>query len=115
MISILNVNGQSKTVKIKSESIYVSFFYKSFRPSRHTKNDSLFYLTKRITDSTFTLEKVIKKRKAWLKKIYAMPARDSLNIYDKVRDSKGNSKIIKSKALYYVGIEMNAYGTCTIH
>lgn len=101
-----NCIGQDKIVKIKSESVYISFFYKSKKATRYTKNDTTYYLTKRVTDTSFMLSKYQKGTLVWSKKMKAVIAKDSLNIYDKKRDSSGMSKITQSKAKYYLGIEL---------
>ena len=101
-----NCIGQDKIVKIKSDSIFISFFYKSKKVTRYTKNDSTYYLTKRVTDTSFMLSKYQKGKLVWSKKMQAIIAKDSLVVYDKMRGLKGKSKIIKSKAKYYLGKEM---------
>ena len=101
-----NCIGQDKIVKIKSDSIFISFFYKSKKATRYTKNDTTCYLTKRVTDTSFMLSKYQKGKLVWSKKMQAIIAKDSLVVNDKMRDLKGKSKIIKSKAKYYLGKEM---------
>ncbi len=101
-----NCIGQDKIVKIKPDSIFISFFYKSKKATRYTKNDTTYYLTKRITDTSFMFSKYQKRKLVWSKKMQAIIANDSLLVNAKMIDIKGKSKIIKSKEKYYLGIEI---------
>lgn len=102
----LNCIGQDKIVKIKSDSLFVRFFYKSNKATHHTKNDTIYYLTKRVTDTSFMLNKYQKGKLVWSKKMQAIIAKDSLVVNAKMIDIKGKAKISKSKAKYYLGIEI---------
>ena len=101
-----NCMGQDKIVKVVSDKVFISFFYKSNRATRYTKNDTTYYLSKRINDSSFTLKKYQKRKLIWSRKMNAIVAPDSLVLYDKTRGQNDKSKIIKSKAKYYLGIEI---------
>jgi hypothetical protein len=96
-----NCIGQDKIVKIKSDSIFISFFYKSKKATRYTKNDTTYYLTKRVTDTSFMLSKYQKGKLVWSKKMQAIIAKDSLVVNAKMTDIRG-----KSKKKYYLGIEI---------
>ena len=101
-----NCIGQDKIVKIKSDSLFVRFFYQSNKSTHHTENDTIYYLTKRINYASFMLNKNLKGKLVWSKIIHSIIAKDSLVVNTKMIDIKGKSKISKMRAKYYLGIEI---------
>lgn len=95
--------SQFKAVKIKSEDIYINFFYKK-KQTKYIKNDSTYYLCKTVTASIFLLEKYLNNKRIWQFKYKAVRASDSLNVRELRRDSTGEHKIYYIKQPYYIGI-----------
>jgi hypothetical protein len=96
--------GQRKIVRIESDSIFISFFFKSNKAIKHTKNDTTFFLSKAINDSCFNLRRYQNGKLISSLKYKAVPVVDSLVVNNKVIGKNGISKIIKSKEKYYLGL-----------
>ena len=104
IVTSCSCKGQSKTVRIESDSIFISFFFKSNKSTKYTKNDTTFFLCKALNDSCFSLRKYQHGKLISCSNYKAVPVKDSLTVYNKVRGKDGKSKIIKLKEKYYLGI-----------
>lgn len=97
--------AQYKVVKIVSEDIYINYFYK-INQTKRTKNDTTFYLIKKIAPSSFFLEKYINNKKVWRRRYRTKIVKDSLNVMERSRDSVGQLKINNNKKQYFLGEEV---------
>ena len=98
--------GQSKIVKLNIDSakIYLTYFYKSKNVSDCYLNDSVRYVSRRITEDKFYLDKLVNKRKEWTR-IYTIElAKDSLRITQRSTGRNGKSIFKRVREPYYNGI-----------
>jgi len=93
--------SQTKYVKLNLErdTFYITFFYKNNSATKRTLNDSVFYMYKRITDESFSINEFVNKKKTWTKKFQAIPVNDSLV----VRERMSRKPIKIKKVKYYIG------------
>lgn len=101
--------GQSKTVKIYIDStkIYFNYFYKSKNISDYTLNDSVRFISRKITEDRFYFDKFINKQKKWTRIYRIELANDSLRITTRAADKKGNHKFVYSKEPYYNSFQID--------
>lgn len=96
---------QHKYVKIESEKIYITFFYKQ-HTSTYLKNDSVNYICTRITDSSFVLSKYVQEKNKSVS-YKTVQAQEPLIISTKTRNKNGNYKMRRKLKAYYIGVKID--------
>ncbi len=99
---------QYKIVKldIDSSKTYLRYYYKSRYHSDEILNDSVTIIGRKISDSSFYLDKIVNKQKLWTRIYKIVPANDSLRITTKAGTINGKHKFIRSKQMYYNSFEI---------
>jgi hypothetical protein len=103
----LTTKSQYKIIYVESENIYVRYFLKK-EQSMYAKNDSVYYVAFRKSDSTFTLNKYINGINVYVSKYKIETAKKDLVVYEKIWDKqKRRNIVVKSKIKYFIGIKLD--------
>lgn len=103
-VAFSNSFGQSKYIKLNIDSttkFYLTYYYKSKFNSDYIWNDTVQYVSRKISENKFYLDKLVNKRKEWTR-IYSIElASDSMHIKALIRGIRGKAKIQHKVEPYY--------------